>query len=122
MLDKVVMRCLTAAVGVLCAGQVARAQVPADEFTPYNPADASSITPGIFALYSVPVNSLSPTQFNVGFAEVAKKQADWNLVPASQLQTTLLESVEPVVIGPGGQLYQINGHHTFDSLAQSIYG
>jgi fibronectin-binding autotransporter adhesin len=122
MLDKVVMRCLTAAVGVLCAGQVARAQVPADEFTPYDPADASSIAPGIFSLYSVPVNSLSPTQFNVGFAEVAKKQADWNLVPAAQLQATLLESVEPVVIGPGGQLYQINGHHSFDSLQQSIYG
>jgi fibronectin-binding autotransporter adhesin len=124
MLRKVTTHCLTAAavIGLSCAGESARAQVPVDEFTTYNPADAGSIAPGVFALYAVPVDSLSPTQFNVGTAEVAKKQADWNLVPSSQLQTTLLESVEPVVIGPGGQLYQINGHHSFDSLQQSIYG
>jgi fibronectin-binding autotransporter adhesin len=111
-----------ALIWLLCAGKGAHAQVSIYEFTPYDPADASSVTPGIFSLYSVPVNSLAPTQFNVGFSEVAKKEADWNLVPASQLQTTLLQSVEPVVIGPGGQLYQINGHHSFTSLQQSVYG
>ncbi|HEY1932228.1 MAG TPA: ParB-like protein [Acetobacteraceae bacterium] len=121
-------RCLTAvaamAVVVSMAGG-AHAQVPADEFTSYDSLTASQIQgiqPGIFSLYAIPVDQLSPTQFNVGFSEVAKKTADWNLVPSSQLQTTLLESVEPVVIGPGGQLYQINGHHSFTSLQDSIYG
>jgi autotransporter-associated beta strand protein len=108
--------------GLSCIAGAARAQVPADEFTAYNPANASSITPGISALYSIPVDSLSPTQFNAGYSEIGDKTNAWNLVPSSRLQSTLLESVEPVVIGPGGQLYQINGHHTFDSLEQSIYG
>ncbi|WP_158923581.1 ParB-like protein [Acidisphaera sp. S103] len=108
--------------GLLCSATGAWAQVPLADFSTYNPSAAGSVTPGIFSLYAVPVDSLAPTQFNVGAAEVAKKTADWNLVPASQLQTTLLESVEPVVIGPGGQLYQVNGHHSFDSLEQSIYG
>lgn len=115
---------LTAAavLGLLLAGETARAQVPLADFSTYNAATAGSITPGMFSLYAVPVDSLAPTQFNVGSAEVAEKTNAWNLVPASQLQTTLLESVEPVVIGPGGQLYQINGHHSFTSLQDSIYG
>jgi autotransporter-associated beta strand protein len=112
---------MTAIVFMSVAGG-AQAQVPPDEFTAYNPADASSITPGIFSLYSVPVDELSPTQSNVGFSEVGEKENAWNLVPANQLQSTLLGDVEPVVIGPGGQLYQVNGHHTFTSLQDSVYG
>lgn len=111
-----------AAAGLTLAATTAGAQVPLADFTAYNAANASSITPGVFALYSVPVDDLRPTQFNAGLSEVAEKTNAWNLLPSSQLQSTLLGDVEPVVIGPGGQLYQINGHHTFDSLVQSIYG
>lgn len=119
---KLIQAAAMSAIGLIALAGPARAQVPLADFTTYNPADASSITPGIFALYSIPVDELSPTQFNVGFSEVAEKTNAWNLVPASQLQSTLLGDVEPVVIGPGGQLYQINGHHTFTSLQQSVYG
>ena len=30
--------------------------------------------------------------------------------------------VEPVVIGPNGQLYLLDGHHTFAALLDSVYG
>jgi hypothetical protein len=38
------------------------------------------------------------------------------------LQSNLLQTIEPVVVGPGGQLYQINGHHSFLALQNSIWG
>jgi hypothetical protein len=39
-------------------------------------------------------------------SEVEKKQADWNLIPnQAALQSNLLQTIEPVVVGPGGQLY-----------------
>ena len=38
------------------------------------------------------------------------------------LQSNLLTDIEPVVIGPGGQLYLTDGHHTFTALENSIYG
>ncbi len=97
-------------------------QLPASAFQAYNAANAASIQAGPFALYEVPVNSLHPTQLDVGFAEVNKKVAGFDLLAASALQADLLTDIEPVVIGPGGVLYQTDGHHTFLALADSIYG
>lgn len=59
---------------------------------------------------------------NEGLIEVGKKTAGFNLLSPSQLQSTLLTDIEPVVIGPGGKLYLTDGHHTFTALDKSIYG
>ncbi len=97
-------------------------QLDASAFQVFNPADASSITPGPFALFTVPVDDIHPAQLNVGAGEVGKKIAGWDVLTPSQLQSTLLTDIEPVVIGPGGTLFLENGHHTFDSLEQSLFG
>ncbi len=97
-------------------------QLPSSAFQAYDPSNASSIQPGPFALYSVAVNQILPTQMNEGFAEVDAKISGWNLVSPSNLQSTLLTDIEPVVIGPDGKLYLLNGHHTFTSLLESNYG
>jgi fibronectin-binding autotransporter adhesin len=120
-----------AAIALSAISGTAQAQLTATDFTPYIPANAASIQPGLFALYSIPVDSLAPTQINVGDAEVDTKAAAFNLLDvggmnsaASQaaLQADLLGTIEPVVIGPNGQLYQTDGHHSFDALVQSVFG
>src|ERR1700761_3340843 len=97
-------------------------QLPATAFATYDPSAASSIVPGPLALFAVPVDSLHPTQLDEGFAEVGKKVAGFDLLAPSQLQSNLLTDIEPVVIGPGGQLYLTDGHHTLTALENSIYG
>ena len=97
-------------------------QISAGAFAPYNPAQAANITPGPLALYTVSAGSIDPTQLNEGFTEVGKKAAAFDLDNAAQLNASLLGSIEPVVIGPGGQLYLTDGHHTFTALDDSIYG
>lgn len=103
-------------------GRANAQQLPVSAFQTYNAADASSIVPGTFALFEVPVSQIQPGQLNVGFAEIGNKQSAWNLLTAAQLQAALLNDIEPVVIGPGGVLYLENGHHTFTSLENSIFG
>src|ERR1700678_2046176 len=55
------------------AGHAQAGQLTASAFTAYNPANAGSIAPGPFALYTVNVDSLHPTQVNEGLTEVGKK-------------------------------------------------
>ena len=111
---------LAAALG---AGDPAAAgQLPISAFQTYDPTQASSIVPGAFALFVVPVSSILPTQMNEGFAEVGKKVTGFDLLAPSQLQSNLLTDIEPVVIGPGGKLYLTDGHHTFTALQDSVYG
>ncbi len=75
------------------------------------------------ALYSVNVNSISPTQLNEGFTEVNKKTAGFDLITTqTALTANLLTDIEPVVIGPGGKLYLTDGHHTFTALINSTWG
>jgi autotransporter-associated beta strand protein len=101
----------------------AHAQFSTSAFTPYNPADASTIQPGLFSLYSIPVESLIPTQLNVGDAEVDAKAAAFNQITSqSALTSDLVGTVEPVVVGPNGQLYQTDGHHAFVALEDSVWG
>ncbi|HEX4198110.1 MAG TPA: ParB-like protein [Caulobacteraceae bacterium] len=106
----------------VCGEQAVAGPAPLSDFQTYNAANAATITPGPFALYEVPVDSLQPTQLNEGFAEVGKKAAGFDLETPAQLQTDLLTDIEPVVIGPGGKLYLTDGHHTFTALEDSIYG
>src|SRR5271170_5949187 len=70
-------------------------ELPQSAFQTYNPANAASIQPGLFSLFLVPVNSLVPTQLNVGLSEVAAKTAAFNLLQPSQLNGSLLASLEP---------------------------
>jgi len=98
-------------------------QLTAADFQTYNPANAGTIEAGPLALYSVNVDSILPTQLNQGFAEVDAKAAGYDLFSTeAQVESDLLGDVEPVVIGPGGQLYLLDGHHTFTALEDSIWG
>jgi autotransporter-associated beta strand protein len=97
-------------------------QLTTSAFQTYDPGTAGTIQPGPFALYSVAVDQIAPTQMNEGLAEVYAKISGWNLLTSAQLQGTALTDIEPVVIGPNGQLYLLNGHHTFTSLLDSVYG
>ena len=113
-----------AAIGlfVAAAGIANAQQIPVSAFQSYNAAAANAIVAGPFALYSVPVDSLLPTQMNEGFTEVGAKTTGFNLLTPSQLRASLLGDIEPVVIGPGGALYLTDGHHTFTALENSSYG
>ena len=117
---------VTAAVGlsVINAEPARAGQLPASVFQVYNPANASTIQPGPFSLFTVPVDQLLPTQMNEGFTEVDKKATGFDILQPSQQETTasLLGDIEPVVIGPGGKLYLTDGHHTFTALEDSAYG
>ncbi len=115
---------VAASLGAIVADPAQAGQLPASAFQIYNPTNASSIQPGPFALYIVPVDSLAPTQMNEGFAEVDKKATGFDILQPSQQETTasLLGDIEPVVIGPGGKLYLTDGHHTFTALEDSAYG
>lgn len=103
-------------------GTAQAGQLTAAAFQAYNPSSAASIQPGPFALYTVGVNTLHPTQLNEGLTEVGKKAAGFDLLAPSQLQANLLTAIEPVIIGPGGALYLTDGHHTFTALLDSVYG
>jgi fibronectin-binding autotransporter adhesin len=113
-----------AGIGVFTVDRVEAGQLQASAFQVYNPANASSIVAGPFALYTVPVDSLAPTQMNEGFTEVDKKATGFDILQPSQQETvaSLLGDIEPVVIGPGGKLYLTDGHHTFTALEDSAYG
>jgi autotransporter-associated beta strand protein len=98
-------------------------QLTTSNFLPYNSTTAGSIAAGPLALYAVSLDSILPTQLNVGDAEVGKKAAGFDLFSTqSQLTANLLTDIEPVVIGPDGQIYLLDGHHTFTALADSVWG
>ena len=99
------------------------AAITQSELTAYNPANAASVIPGPTALFTVNVNSINPTQLNEGLTEVdTKANAFDDITTAAALQTALLGDIEPVVIGPNGQLYITDGHHTFTALLDSAWG
>jgi autotransporter-associated beta strand protein len=109
-------------VALSCLGDAQAGQLPSTAFQTYNAANASSILPGPFSLFTVPVDQLQPTQLNEGFTEVDKKATGFDILVPAQLQSNLLGDIEPVVIGPGGVLYLTDGHHTFTALENSSFG
>jgi fibronectin-binding autotransporter adhesin len=121
-LRSLALLCSVSAIAIGAHGSAQAGQLPATAFQTYDPTTASSILPGPFSLFVVPVSSIAPTQMNEGFTEVGKKTAGFDLLAPSQLQANLLTDIEPVVIGPGGKLYLTDGHHTFTALDNSIYG
>ncbi len=117
-----ILLCTISALAIGSASSGWAGQLPDTAFQTYDAANASTIQAGPFSLFKVPVNSVQPTQLNLGFYEVGKKITGYDLLGPTGLTKDLLTSVEPVVIGPGGVLYLTNGHHTFTSLTKSIYG
>jgi autotransporter-associated beta strand protein len=98
-------------------------QLTTSAFTTYNAANAGSIAAGPFALYTVSLDSLLPTQINEGYAEVNYKTAGFDdLTSSAAVEADLLGYIEPVVIGPGGALYLLDGHHTLTAVANSMWG
>ncbi|WP_159010517.1 autotransporter domain-containing protein [Bradyrhizobium sp. S69] len=121
-LRRLTLLCSASVIAMGVAGSAHAGQLAASAFQVYDPTTASTIVPGALALFQVPVDSLRPTQMNEGFTEVGKKAAGFDLLAPSQLQSNLLTDIEPVVIGPGGQLYLTDGHHTFTALQDSSFG
>jgi fibronectin-binding autotransporter adhesin len=122
LLRRLALLCSVSVIAIGASGGAHAGQLPASAFQTYDPTQASSIVPGPFSLFVVPVDSLHAAQLNEGFTEVGKKTTGFDLLAPSQLQSNLLTDIEPVVIGPGGQLYLTDGHHTFTALENSTYG
>jgi autotransporter-associated beta strand protein len=90
---------------------------------PTSVSDEDAIVAGPNALYAVSLDQILPTQMNEGFTEVGKKAAGFDLLTTqAELTANLLTSIEPVVIGPDGKLYLLDGHHTFTALDESVWG
>jgi hypothetical protein len=109
LLRRLALLCSLSAIAIGASGGAHAGQLQASAFQTYHPTQASSIVPGAFALFVVPVSGILPTQINEGLAEVGKKTASFDLLALSQLQSNLLTDIEPVVIGPGGKLYLTDG-------------
>jgi fibronectin-binding autotransporter adhesin len=100
-------------------------QLTASDFQTYpaSVSDDDAIVAGPGALFAVSLDAILPTQMNEGLTEVGKKAAGFDLLTTqAELTANLLTDIEPVVIGPDGKLYLLDGHHTFTALADSVWG
>jgi hypothetical protein len=82
-------------------------------YAPFSPTMAAG------AAYVVDAHRLHPTQFCLGFREVAYKADLFNAMSAGRLAAFLQHKNVPVVIGPGGVPYLTDGHHTIRALLES---
>lgn len=71
------------------------------------------------AAYRLDATKLHPTQFSVGLREVVYKKAAIDKMAPADLAAYLQDKDVPVVIGPGGVPYMIDGHHTISALLYS---
>ena len=69
-------------------------------------------------LIEVDLAKLRPTQITAGFAEVAKKRADWALLPKKGRRALLESHWFPAVLGPNGRRYIVDHHHLGMALLQ----
>lgn len=58
------------------------------------------------------IEDLRPTQSEVGQYQIDKKVKQFKKLSPSQIETLLEKKIVPVVIGPDGNLYLIDHHHT----------
>lgn len=65
---------------------------------------------------SVAIESLHPTQFTVGFREVAEKRRQWRDASPIKRQALLELRKVPVVVGPDCALYALDRHHWLCAL------
>ncbi len=75
----------------------------------------------LFAPASAPrylaIDDLRPTQMSLGLREVAVKRAKWRAKDRAQRNALLALQQIPVVAGPRGRFYLLDGHH----LARVLY-
>ncbi|MDR1279744.1 MAG: chromosome partitioning protein ParB [Opitutaceae bacterium] len=71
------------------------------------------------AAVAIDARCLHPTQFGLGFREVAFKQTVIDAFSARDLVAYLKKKDVPIVIGPGGVPYMTDGHHTLRALIDS---
>lgn len=109
------MKKLLLVVLACCLGLVVpRASLPAAENYAVFRADLSE-----GAACRVDARRLHPTQFAVGFREVAAKIGTIDGKTSEKLVAYLKKKDVPVVIGPGGVPYMTDGHHTLNGLLRS---
>lgn len=65
---------------------------------------------------SVAIESLHPTQFTVGYREVAEKRRQWRDAGPIKRQALLERRKVPVVVGPDCVLYALDRHHWLCAL------
>ena len=103
-------------------GESKAGQLPLSAFQTYNGANAAGIVPGPFALYSVSVDSLAPTQMNEGLTEVGKKAAGLRPSRALAIASRPVDGHRARRHRTRRQALSDDGHHTFTALLDSIYG
>lgn len=69
--------------------------------------------------YTIDARRLHPTQFSLGLREVDAKRKAIEGMNAAELVGYLKEKDVPLVIGPGGVPYMIDGHHTIRAVLES---
>ncbi|MDP9043671.1 MAG: chromosome partitioning protein ParB [Pseudomonadota bacterium] len=69
-------------------------------------------------LVDVALDQLRPTQMTAGFAEVARKRADWAALTKKQRHALLDSHWFPAVYGPGDRYYIVDHHHLGLALLQ----
>lgn len=62
-------------------------------------------------LATVRLARLRPTQFTVGYAEVAEKSAEWRQLSRKRRHAEIESHVFPAVLGPGEDYYIVDHHH-----------
>jgi len=62
-------------------------------------------------LIDVELDRLRPTQLTAGYAEVARKRAEWAQLAAKERRKVLASHWFPAVLGPRGRYFIVDHHH-----------
>jgi 3-phytase len=71
------------------------------------------------AAWALDARALRPTQFALGWREVAAKRDRMDAMTAAERTAYLQKKDVPLVIGPGGEPYLTDGHHTLRALIEA---
>lgn len=100
-------------IGLLGSVGCATATVPAETYVAFAPGLSAG------AKVTIAPDQLHPTQFSLGWREVAYKRDAINQKTPAELAAYLRDKDVPIVIGPGGVPYMTDGHHTLRALLES---
>jgi hypothetical protein len=79
---------------------------------------AKAATPLEGRLLPVLIEALHPTQITVGFREVAEKRRRYRNAVAGGRLNRFPRRPTPIVLGPGGQAFVLDGHHWLRALSE----